>query len=111
MPTSGLETSSDTGTRTSDQTPDQVNQVLKWILSGATERDVTEAVAISYPAADPQPLIVAAIGELRQAANCDPLTIRGFCIEATRELFRRMVEIGDFTGALRAVKQLSEIAR
>jgi hypothetical protein len=110
LPTSGLAKSSATGTRTSEQDPDQVNQVLKWILSGASERDVTEAVTNCYQTTDPQPLILAALHELRQAADADPQTIRGFCIEAVRDLYRRMLEIGDFTGALRAVKQLSEMA-
>jgi hypothetical protein len=91
--------------------PEEVNQVLKWILSGATERDVTEAVTHSYPATPAAPLLQAAVRQIREAANFDPLTVRGWCVEATRDLYRRMVEIGDFTGALRAVKQLADFAR
>ena len=111
MPTSGLTKSSNTGPKSSDLDPNEVNQVLKWILSGATERDISEAVANSYPATPPQPLICAALDHIRAAADCDPNVVRGFCVEATRDLYRRMVEIGDFTGALRALKQLSALGR
>lgn len=90
--------------------PAQTNQVLKWILSGATEHDISEAIKASWPDAAARPLLVAAIEQLRDSADFDPQTVLGFCFEATRELYRRMIDIGDFAGALRAVKQLTEIA-
>jgi len=90
--------------------PAKTNQVLKWILTGATEHDITEAIKASWPDAAARPLLVAAIEQLRDSADFDPQTVLGFCFEATRELYRRMIDIGDFAWALRAVKQLTEIA-
>ena len=90
--------------------PAQQAQVVKWILTGATEHDITEAIRQSWPDEDAAPLLVDAIGQLQKAADFDPATVLGFCFEATRHLYQRMVEIGDFAGALRAVKQLAEIA-
>jgi hypothetical protein len=90
--------------------PAKVDQVFKWILSGATENDVLEAIAQAWPDEKAKPLIVAAIDQLRKAAQFDPDLVLGFCFESTRDLYRRMVEIGDFPGALRAVKQLAELA-
>lgn len=52
---------------------------------------------------------MAAVARLGEAAESDPTIVLGFCIEATRGLYARMVEIGDFTSALRAVKQLHEL--
>ena len=91
--------------------PTRVNQVFKWILTGATEHDIAEAIATSWPKAEAQPLIVAAVEKLRAAGQVDQQCVLGWCFEATRDLYRRMVEIGDFPGALRAVKQLSELVK
>lgn len=89
--------------------PAQLNQVYKWVLSGVTEADIGEAVRQSWPDAHARPLIVAAAAQLAAAADFDPAIVAGWCIEATRDLYRRMVEIGDFAGALRAVKQLHDL--
>jgi hypothetical protein len=91
--------------------PAQLNQVIKWILAGATERDIAEAIAQTYPDATARPLLTAAVQQITKSANYDPRIVRGWCFEATRELYRRMVEIGDFPGALRAVKQLADYAK
>lgn len=91
--------------------PARLNQVFKWILSGATEHDIAEAVAQSWPGQDAQPLIVGAILKIKASADFDQAAVIGFCFETTRDLYRRMVEIGDFPGALRAIKQLADLAR
>ena len=54
---------------------------------------------------------MAAIARLAEAAEFDPAIVQGWCIEATRGLYARMVEIGDFSGALKAVKQLHELTK
>lgn len=96
---------------TLDKKAARVNQVFAWILSGATEHEVSEAIAAAWPDAKPKPLIVAAIQRIRESAAIDAETVTGFCVEATRDLYRRMIADGDFAGALKAIKQLSEIAR
>ncbi len=88
----------------------KVDQVFKWILTGATEHDVAEAIGQAWPGQEPKPLIVAAVQQLCSAARFEPDLVLGWCMESTRDLYRRMVEIGDFPGALRAVKQLPELA-
>jgi hypothetical protein len=107
-PTKSPTKSSSIGTTTCD--PTQLNQVFKWILAGATKRDIAEAITQSWPDAQPSPLILAAVEEIRAGGRLDAQVVRGFCAEATRDLYRRMVEIGDFAGALRAVKQLADMA-
>lgn len=90
---------------------DPLAQILQWVLAGASERDIREAIAAIYPESDPPALLAAVMGDLEKSADCSFDVILGFCFEATRELYRRMVEIGDFPGALRAVKQIAELAR
>jgi ribulose kinase len=65
----------------------------------------------AWPASDLTALVVEAVAEIRRSAAVDPETVQGWCFEATKDLYRRMVEIGDFTSALRAVKQLHQLAR
>jgi hypothetical protein len=91
--------------------PEHVNQVFEWILAGATEHDVKDSVATEYPGTDPMPLIVAAITRFQEAGAFDEQTARGWCFEAYRDLYRRMVECGDFTGALQAVRLISALTR
>lgn len=87
-----------------------VHQVFKWILAGGTERDIREAIAKHFPAGDAQPLIVAAMRQYEKAGTFDAKIVTGWCFEAYRDLYRRMVEIGDFAGALRAVKLILDLS-
>ena len=82
---------------------------MLWIVAGATEHQVAEAIKTHWPAAEVKPLIVAAIEQLRQSGQLDVKVVRGWCFEAQRDLYRRMLEIGDFAGALRAVKQIHDM--
>lgn len=90
---------------------DPISAVMKWVLQGATERDIREAIEKSFPGEDPPALLAAVIGDLEKAASCPPDVLIGWCFEATREMYRRMVEIGDYPGALRAVKQILELTK
>lgn len=90
--------------------PPQVEQVRKWIISGASAYDIAEAIAKAFPDANAAALMIAAMKELETAANFDPAVVQGWCFEATRDLYRRMVDIGDYPGALRAVKQIADMA-
>ncbi len=104
-----LTTSKSTSQKTCD--PAAVHQVFKWIIAGHSEHDVRDAIGEAWPKADPQPLIVAAIQRLADAGEYDAALVRGWCLEATRDLYRRMVEIGDFAGALRAVRDFSRFSQ
>ena len=43
-------------------------------------------------------------------ADADPDVLRGWCFEAYRELYRKMVDVGDYKGAIAAIKELSREA-
>lgn len=45
-----------------------------------------------------------------EIADADPKVIRGWCLEAFQELYRRMMTIGDYANALRAVKELYRVS-
>jgi len=90
--------------------PEQVNQVFNWIVDGRFEHDITEAIAEHFEGAQPKPLIVAAMQRIAKSADVEPDIIRGWCIEATRHVYQKAIELGDLATALRAVKQLHSMA-
>ncbi len=88
-----------------------MNQVFAWVLTGASNYDIEEAIRTTWPDADATQLVLAVAEQLADGATADPAIVRGWCFHATRDLYRRMVEIGDFAGAIRAVKLLKEFAK
>lgn len=90
--------------------PARVEQTVKWLLTGARDADVVEAIRTTWPDQALPPLLAAAVEGLAASAEFDRSVVRGWCFEATKDLYRRMTEIGDFAGALRAVKQLADLA-
>ena len=91
--------------------PGQINQIVKWALAGATEQDLIEAIEKHYPRASPPALLNAAAKQLLDAGNSDHQAVIGFCTLATRDLYRRCLETGDFSVALAALKNLAALAR
>ncbi len=91
-------------------TSEQAEQVFKWVVAGQSEHDIVEGVR-SHFGADAKTLLIMAMKRLAQSSRFEEEVVIGWCVEATRELYRRMVEIGDFAGALRAVKQMREMAK
>ena len=91
--------------------PSRVEQVIQWLISGNRDAHIVEAIRETWPDQPLDPLIAAACAQLVEAGNIEPDAIKGWCLEATRELYRRMLEVGDLVGALRAVKTLYELSR
>lgn len=90
--------------------PARVHQLRNWILDGASEHDISEAVKATWPDADAKPLIVAAIASLTKAGEVDPSLVRGWCIEATRKVYAAAVAVADHQTSLRAIRQIEEFA-
>lgn len=90
--------------------PARVEQVLEWLVAGHREQHVVEAIEHHWPDQDMRGLMLAVVGRLKKAGEWSGVAVRGWCFEAAKDLYRRMVEIGDFAGALRAVKQIHDMA-
>lgn len=87
-----------------------VSMVYRWILDGQAEHDIREAIATKWPQAQAQPLILAAVKRFSEAGQFESQIMLGWCAEAYRDLYRVAREAGDIPSALRAVKQLSQLA-
>ena len=89
----------------------KINAVLKQIIRGDGPNDVYAAIAKKYPKDNAQDLVNGVMAKLRDAADFDQDIVIGWCFEATREVYRKMIAARDYTGALRAIKQVAEIAK
>ena len=87
----------------------KLNQVKRWILDGCSEFEITEAAARLWPGEKIKPMIGAVMDGLCDSSQFDTRVVVGWCFEATRDLYRRMVEAEDYQGALKAVKQMTEL--
>ena len=90
--------------------PATLKAVLAWILAANDERDVREAIRTNYPDADEGDVLAAAVEELEAIGNESPEFTSGWALAATRELVRKMIEVGDYANAMRGIKQVNELA-
>jgi hypothetical protein len=97
-----------------------VRQAVTWFVAGANDHEVRTAIQDTYADQDPQILIEAAYKEFAahslrpQLPNETPTiedVVRGWVFIAYRDLYRKMVEIGDFTGAVGAVKRIEDMVK
>lgn len=84
---------------------------MDWMLQGASGAQIMEAVAEKFPGVNAGDILQKAGDHFEKIATADTGLIRGWCYEATRDLYRRMLEVGDYANALRAVKQLRDFAK
>jgi pterin-4a-carbinolamine dehydratase len=94
-------------------TNEQLQQVQDWILQGNSEHLIRESIADEFPDASPVALITGVLNHFVEVASLNEVALLGtygWCLEASKEMYRRMVEIGDYAGALRAIKQIKELA-
>ena len=90
--------------------PATLKAVLKWILEANDERDIREAIRKNYPKTDEEAVLQAAVKEISAIGNETPDFTRGWALAATRELVRKMIEVGDYANAMRGIKQVAELA-
>jgi hypothetical protein len=90
-----------------DRTPEQTAYLA--LLEGNTLAETLEALRLQYPEADLQKAVLYAMEQFRKAARQDPELLIGWSLAATQDLCRKMNSVGDYAGALKAIKLLTEI--
>lgn len=63
-----------------------------------------------YPDVDAVELLGKAAEQLKKSARPDPEALLGFIFEGLRACYAGMFRIGDFDGAIRALKELKKMA-
>ena len=81
-----------------------------WIIEGQQAGDILESIAENYPKQTPLVLLSAVFEDLaRESAEIDEDLVRGFLLNAYRELYRRAFEINDFNSALAALRAFEKV--
>lgn len=89
--------------------PERINQVVNWIVAGGSDYDVNDAIVKTWEDAQAKPLIIAAMQRIAESADAEPAVIRGWCVEATRNVYQKALDANDLATALRAIKQLQSL--
>ena len=92
------------------QHPPAAEQVIAWLVSGATESEITEALAAKYPGTDPAATLATVQGHLRAAGNPDADCLRGWLLLTYRRLYAEMLRVGDFSGCRMALDSIAKVA-
>lgn len=87
-------------------TDEQIAQVFAWVLDGKGQDDIERMIVEAWPGACIRDIALAVTKRLQQCSRFTPEVVRGMCIEATREIYRKAVAADEFGVALRAIRQL-----
>jgi hypothetical protein len=94
--------------------PNNIKQVVQWILAANSEADIREAIRVKCETKttdDENQLIEAAVEEITAIGSESQEFLKGWAIAATKELVRKMIEVGDYANALRGIKQVDQLSR
>jgi hypothetical protein len=89
--------------------PPPALQVIDWLLTGASEQQIREALAQTYPGVDTRLVMGEVQQQLTAAGNPSPDAVRGWALLSYRKLYQQMLAVGDFDGARKVVKEITLI--
>lgn len=90
-------------------TPPPALAVVDWLLTGASEQQVAEALAAKYPNADARAVLTQVQQQLAAAGNPSPDSVRGWCLLSYRRIYQQMLSVGDFNGCRQVIKEISAL--
>jgi len=86
-------------------------QVIEWMVAGHSGEAIGEAIGEKFPKSNPKNLMIAAGDHFRDICKADSGVLLGWCLDSTRDIYQKMVMIGDFSGALKAIKQIRDFTK
>lgn len=84
--------------------------VVDWLLTGASEQQVREALETNYPDADANQIMASVKSHLSAAGNPDTSAVKGWAIMAYRSLYQKMLATGDYDGCRKVIKEITLLA-
>lgn len=108
MTASGTSPNGGTATGEIATPPPASAAVLEWLLTGASESDILTALRAKYPDVDVDATLAAVRDHLAREGTPDTDALRGWVLLSYRELYRRMLEVGDFDGARKVLKDITQ---
>lgn len=86
--------------------PPVLEAVLEWLLTGASEHQVYEALEAKYPTTDAQTTLRQVQTYLEQAGRPNGDAVRGWALLSYRRLYQEMLRVGDFNGCRQVIKEI-----
>lgn len=86
--------------------PPALTAVLDWLLSGASEQQISEALAAKYPDQDTQVTIKQVQSYLANAGRPNSDSVRGWALLSYRKLYQEMLRVGDYNGCRQVIKEI-----
>lgn len=84
--------------------------VVDWLLTGASEQQVREALQANYPDANAGEIMGSVQVHLAAAGNPDANAVKGWAIMAYRSLYQKMLATGDYDGCRKVIKEITLLA-
>jgi len=81
------------------------------MIDGQSGESITAAIKELWPKQNPDRILEAAAEHFTRLAQAPPDALLGWCLAATRDLYRKLVDVGDYSGALKAIKLLHDLAQ
>lgn len=84
--------------------------VVDWLLTGASEQQIREALETNYPEANANEIMGSVQAHLSAAGNPDANAVKGWAIMAYRSLYQKMLATGDYDGCRKVIKEITLLA-
>jgi hypothetical protein len=89
--------------------PPATAAVVEWLLTGASEQQVAEALVVKYPEADAKKVMGLVQEYLQGAGRPNADAVRGWALLSYRRLYQEMLRVGDFNGCRQVVKEITAL--
>lgn len=94
------------GLSKAESKPPAIEAVVEWLLTGASEGQVREALQEKYPSANADGVMLTVQQYLVAAGQPDADAVRGWALLSYRRLYQEMLRIGDFNGCRQVVREI-----
>lgn len=81
-----------------------IDYVFRWMLEGNSTNDILTSIIAKYPQGDAEQILKKTRERFADHSTPDGKELIGFIFEAQRKIYRDMLKIGDYGGALRALQ-------
>ena len=97
--------------KTEQPEKDYINDVFAFIIDGHSDNDIIDYLKETGIDSEKTKIVFEkALEKLLKSTKLPAGVRRGWCLEAYRHLYQKMLSSGDYTGAMKAVKEISIIA-
>jgi hypothetical protein len=91
------------------ENPPAALAVVGWLLQGADENQIREALQAKFPAADPESTMLTVQNHLTAAGKPNSTAVKGWALLSYRHLYQKMLDTGDFDGCRKVIKEITNL--